>query len=184
LLAFTENRPGTGWDIMILPMEGSEASGWKPGKPTVFLEGPFTEDSPVFSPDGRWLAYESNESGTVEVYVRPFPGPGGKQQISIAGGYPTWSQANKEIFYKGPDQKIWVVTYKSDGNSFSAEKPRLWSPESVADRGIRNRTFDLHPDGRRLAILTNPQLHSGTNLDKAIFVLNFFDEVRRLAPRP
>ena len=61
---------------MILPMEGDEASGWKPGTPTVFLNSPFEEHEPMFSPDGQWLAYWSNESGRDEVYVRPFPGPG------------------------------------------------------------------------------------------------------------
>ena len=64
LLAFIENRPQTGWDILILPMDGNEAAGWRPGAPTIFLESPFTEDSPAFSPDGRWIAYQSNESGT------------------------------------------------------------------------------------------------------------------------
>ena len=56
-LAFTETRPQTGSDLMILPMDGDEASGWKPGKPTVFLSTPFYEAEPMFSPDGRWIAY-------------------------------------------------------------------------------------------------------------------------------
>ena len=81
-----EQDPKTSWDIVILPIEGDEASGWKPGKPTVFLNSPFVEVWPEFSPDGRWLAYMSNESGRYEVYVRPFPGPGGKWQISTEGG--------------------------------------------------------------------------------------------------
>ena len=85
-LAFEENVPQTGRDLLMLPMEGDEASGWKPGKPTVFLNSPANEREPMFSPDGRWLAYESNESGRFEVYVRPFPGPGGKWQISTSGG--------------------------------------------------------------------------------------------------
>ena len=75
-LAFHETRPQTGADLLILPVEGDEASGWKPGTPTVFLSGPSNEQWPRFSPDGRWLAYESNESGKFEIYVRPFPGPG------------------------------------------------------------------------------------------------------------
>jgi serine/threonine-protein kinase len=90
-LAFTEFSPQTStFDVMILPIEGSEASGWKPGEPTVFLNAPFIENHPEFSPDGRWLAYESNESGRVEVYVRPFPGPGGKWQVSTDGGHPRY----------------------------------------------------------------------------------------------
>ena len=68
---------------MILPIDGNEASGWKPGEPTVFLNSRFSESEPMFSPDGRWLAYVTNESGRDEVYVMPFPGPGGRRQISI-----------------------------------------------------------------------------------------------------
>ena len=58
---------------MILPMEGDEASGWKPGKPTVFLNTPFLEEEPMFSPDGRWIAYTSTESGQPEVSCGRFP---------------------------------------------------------------------------------------------------------------
>src|SRR5262252_5172581 len=61
-LAFEEFSPATNYDLMILPVEGDEASGWKPGKPTVFLNTPAVELSPMFSPDGRWIAYQSNES--------------------------------------------------------------------------------------------------------------------------
>ena len=99
-LAFEELNSATGWDVMLLPMAGDEASGWKPGKPTVFLNSPFQETEPMFSPDGRWLAYVSNESGRNEVYVRPFPGPGGKWQVSAdGGGTPTWSRARPELLY-------------------------------------------------------------------------------------
>jgi serine/threonine-protein kinase len=59
-------------------MEGSESSGWKPGEPSVFLDSPWVENMPEFSPDGRWIAYMSNESGRFEIYVTPFPGPGEK----------------------------------------------------------------------------------------------------------
>ena len=83
---------------MILPLEGDEASGWRPGKPIVFLNSPFSEREPMFSPDGRWLAYHSNKSGRTEVYVHPFPGPGGKWQISTGGGvYPTWYQETRAL---------------------------------------------------------------------------------------
>ena len=80
-------------------MDGDEASGWKPGTPTVFLNGPFAEREPIFSPDGRWLAYQSNESGRPEVYVRPFPGQCGKWQVSTTGGInATWSRTRRELF--------------------------------------------------------------------------------------
>ena len=107
VLAFQETRPQTGFDLLILPVEGDEASGWKFGTPTVFLSGPFTEQQPRFSPDGRWLAYESNESGIVEIYVRPFPGPGDKWPISTGGGTnAVWSRARHELLYLAPDGRI------------------------------------------------------------------------------
>ncbi len=106
-LAFQEHNPQTkSLDILILPLEGDEASGWKPGKPTVFLNGPFSEVWAEFSPDGRFLAYSANESGRFEVYVRPFPGPGGKWQVSTTGGrWTTWSRSRRELFYRGEGGK-------------------------------------------------------------------------------
>jgi hypothetical protein len=102
-LAFQESRPQTGADLLILPVERDEAGGWKPGTPTVFLAGPFAEQLPRFSPDGRWLAYESNESGRVEIYVRPFPGPGAKWPLSTGGGTnAVWSRARRELLYLAP----------------------------------------------------------------------------------
>ena len=86
VLAFFEPSPGTNMDLWTLPMEGDGAGGLKPGKPTQFLRMSFRQWDPAFSPDGRWIAYQSDESGQFEVYVRPFPGPGGKWQISTTGG--------------------------------------------------------------------------------------------------
>jgi Tol biopolymer transport system component len=182
-LAFQEQSRQTGQDVMILPMEGDETSGWKPGKPTVFLNGPFNEVEPMFSPDGRWLAYFSNESGRPEIYVRPFPGPGGKWQISTAGGlYPTWSRTRRELYYGTPNQnQIMVASYTVDGDSFRADKPRVWSSGSFTFRP-RQRPFDLHPDGNRFALATPPEAQTAAKQDKLVFIFNFFDELRRLAP--
>jgi len=136
-LAFHEYNPQTNADILILSVEGDEASGWKPGKPTVFLNGPFAELNAAFSPDGRWLAYSSNESGRNEVYARPFPGPGGKWQVSTAGGLlPTWSRSRRELFYMVDDGTIMVAGYIVEGDSFRAEKPRAWSPGLVPLGGV------------------------------------------------
>jgi serine/threonine-protein kinase len=181
-LAFEEVNPQTGYDLMILPMEGDEASGWKPGKATVFLNSAFAEREPMFSPDGRWLAYWSNETGRSEVYVRPFPGPGGKWQISTDGGtYPTWSRTKHELFYGTQSAQIMVAAFTVEGDSFRAEKPRLWSDGRFIVRAV-NRSFDLHPDGERFALAAAAQMPGGAKLDHLTFIFNFFDELRRIAP--
>ncbi len=83
----------------LLPMQGE-------AKPFVFLNTPSDERSSQFSPDGRWVAYQSNESGRFEIYVRPFPGPGGQWLISAAGGIQArWSRDGKELYYVAPDGK-------------------------------------------------------------------------------
>ena len=108
ILAFHQQNPNTNSDIMTLPIEGDEKSGWKPGEPKPFVNTAFSEVQPVFSPDGRWLAYSSNESGDYDLYVRPFPGPGGKWQVSSGGGnYPKWSRNGKELFYRTGTARSW-----------------------------------------------------------------------------
>ena len=183
VLAFYQTNTNTGNDIMILPLEGDEKSGWKPGEPKPFVNSPFAELEPAFSPDGRWLAYASNESGNYEVYVRPFPGPGGKWQISTGGGlYPKWSRNGKELFYRTPDSKIMVATYTAAGDSFRAGKPQLWSPGQFTDRGAATYNFDLHPDGKRFAVLKAPGTEQAAAVNKVNIVLNWFDELRRRVP--
>jgi hypothetical protein len=181
-LAFLQNNPGTGWDIMTMPVEGSEKTGWKPGEPKPFLSTPATEVHPAFSPDGRWIAYMSVESTTTEVYVRPFPGPGGKWQISTGGGLmPEWSRNGKELFYRTTDQKIMVVSYTTSGDSFHADKPRLWSPGQFTNRGT-SLNYALHPDGKRFAVLKAPNATEAAPIKNASFIFNFFDELHRKVP--
>ncbi len=181
-LAFTEFSSETQGDILVLPMEGDERTGWRPGKPQVFLNGPFVEAVPVFSPDGRWLAYSANDTGIFEVYVRPFPSSGGKWQISSGGGFfPKWSPNGRELFYRSADSRIMVATYRVMGNSFFADKPRVWSETQVENRGPRP-TFDLHPDGKRFVILKQPENNREPGIRQAVLILNFSEELRRRAP--
>jgi Tol biopolymer transport system component len=178
-MAFTENNPRTNFDVMILPMDGDVASGWKAGKPTAFLSSPFDELEPMFSPDGRWLAYVSSESGRQEVSVRPFPGPGGKVQISTDGGvFPTWSRTRLELFYGTTDRRIMLVPYRVEGDAFRPDKPRPWSDGRYGQRP--GQPFDLHPDGNRFVV--GPDTEATARQDHVTFVFNLFDELRRLAP--
>jgi Tol biopolymer transport system component/predicted Ser/Thr protein kinase len=184
VFAFFQLNPATSWDIMTMPVEGSEKTGWKPGEPKPFVNTSATEISPAFSPDGRWMAYQSNESGPMEVYVRPFPGTGGKRQISTDGGwFPEWSRNGKELYFTTLNRdKIMVATYTSSGESFRADKPRLWSPGQFTNRGT-SLNYGLHPDGKRIAVLKAGNGETAPPpINKASFIFNFFDELRRKVP--
>ena len=175
-LAFFEIDPETNSDIRILALEGDDRSGWKPGQVTTFLSTLFNELFPAFSPDGRWLAYQSNESGQDEIYVRSFPGPGGPWQISSGGGtIPIWSENGKELFYLAPTRQIMMVTYSAEGESFGGSQPRLWSEERIAERPF-SRGYDLHPDGERFAVLKE-LVEEKPN--KVVLILNFFELLRQ-----
>jgi serine/threonine-protein kinase len=170
--------------VALLPMDQDVASGWKPGKPTVFLSGPFDVRAPTFSPDGRWLAYESNESGRFEVYVQRFPGQGGKRQVSTSGGlFPTWSRTRHELLYSTMDQRIMTVAYSVAAHSFEAEKPQPWPWGRYAPySAIGARRFDLHPDGNRLALAPYGEIAPAGEQSRIEIVLNFFEELGRIAP--
>jgi len=181
-LAFYEAQPTTGNDLMILPVEGSEASGWTPGKPTVFLSKEGAQFEPMFSPDGQWIAYHSSESGRFEVYVRPFPGPGASWRISTDGGQlATWSRTRPEIVYANLNNQLMVASYKVEGVTFNVDKPRLWSERRFMPRP-RLRSFTMHPDGERVVLAATPDAENAVKQDKLVFIFNFFDELRRIAP--
>jgi serine/threonine-protein kinase len=137
--------------------------------------------APAFSPDGRWLAYESDESGTFEIYVRPYPNRGGKWQISTGGGAtPIWNRARRELLFKTPDRRIMAASYTTDGDSFVPETPRPWSETPLPDSHL-GADFDLAPDGNRIAVqvLEQPAQKKPVRVK---FVLNFFAELRRRVP--
>ena len=101
IIAFQETRPQTGADLMVVALEGDDVTGWRTGTPQAFLSTPAIEREPMFSPDGRWLAYPANDiPGVFEVYVTALPGPGGTWLISTDGGVtPTWSRTRRELLY-------------------------------------------------------------------------------------
>jgi len=181
-LVFMESRSATQWDFMLLPMDGDAVRGWTPGKPTVFLSTPDIKVLPAFSPDGRWIAYVSNESGggPLDVYVRPFPARAGKWRLSFGGGgFPRWSKTTRELlFYK--NGKVMSASYDVVGDSFRPNAPQPWSPGTVRGVGLPY-PYDIHPDGKRLAVVGIRNQETAVH-DTVVFVFNFFDELRRLAP--
>jgi Tol biopolymer transport system component/tRNA A-37 threonylcarbamoyl transferase component Bud32 len=138
--------PETSWDINVLPLEGDRT-------PRPFVRTPFVEIRARFSPDGRWVAYQSNESGQSEIYVQAFPGPGGKWQISTAGGgEPQWSPDGRELFYLSQN-RIMRVDVKT-GADFEAGIPEPLF--GVALRPITtNNRYLLSPDGKRFLLLSS-----------------------------
>jgi Tol biopolymer transport system component len=182
LLVFDQLTSADNWSTFALAMEGNDKQDWHPGEIKPFLTSSFTEWESSFSPDGRWLAYDSNETGDYEIYVRPFPGPGGKWQISTGGGrYPKWSRTSKELFYRTPDSKIMVTPYVVSGESFNSGKPQLWSQGQFTER-LGSVNFDLHPDGKRFAVLKALATTEDSSGNKFSFVFNFFDELRHKVP--
>jgi serine/threonine-protein kinase len=182
VLAFLEDD-GADSNIMLLPMEGDEATGWKPGTPTAFLKTPLRESTPTFSPDGRWIAYLSNENGRNDLFVRPFPGPGGKWQISTtAVDDPMWSRSSRELFFAVAGLQLMVAAYSVDGDSFRADKPKLVSETRFITRPREpSRDIAVHPDGQRFAVAAMPETEIAERFDKVVFVFNFLDELRRIA---
>ena len=182
-LAYFERGPDNEWDIWTLPLDLTVSDDPKPGKPKLFLRSQYYQYVPEFSPDGKWIAYRSNESGRFEVYVRPFPeAESGKCQISTGGGlYPLWSKNMRELFYENTENQIMVVDYTVNGSSFIPGKPRLWSDKRLFYTGISN--VDLALDGKRFLIMSLPESPPGEKAPVHVTVLqNFFDEVKRRIP--
>ena len=175
-LAFEQQISREQWDLMILPMENG-ATGWKAGTPERLVRNIAQRPGAMFSPDGRWIAYASNESGHSEVFVRAFPRAGTAWQVSTSGGWaPAWSNTRNELLYLAPDSHVMVVPYTLEGNTFRARPPEKWSEQPINERP-GPRPFDLHPDGERLVV--SGDVAAAPNVNKVVLVTNFFDEVRR-----
>ena len=182
-VATTDGGSDNGSDIWTLPLDLTDPDHPKTGQPEPFLRTPADERVPRFSPDGRWIAYRSNESGNNEIYVRPFPAAsGGKWQISARGGlYAFWSNNGRELFYETADNRIMVVDYTVNGDSFVPGKPRTWSDTQSFYSGFAN--MDLAPDGKRFAVFALSEAAPSENGSvHVIMLLNFFDELRRRIP--
>jgi Tol biopolymer transport system component/predicted Ser/Thr protein kinase len=171
LLAFVEVNPTTGVDIWVLRMGDHRAQP--------FLQTPFNESAPRFSPNGRWLAYVSDESGRYEIYVQPYPGPGGKWQISTEGGTePVWNRNGRELFYRSGDKMIAVDIATEPG--FTAGKPRILFEGRYELAPIPIANYDVSPDGQRFLMLKpNEQETAPTQIN---VVLNWFEELKQKVP--
>jgi serine/threonine-protein kinase len=176
VLAIAQINDTDQWEIWTLRPEGEAQP---------FIESPFGDRWPTFSPDGRWLAYASSLSGRIETYVTPYPGPGPRIQISTDGGAsPAWTQNGRELFFSGPrnsdgTRSMWAADITTEP-SFSAGKPReLFRLDFVSTNPVRN--YDVTPDGQMfLMIKKGPQ--PDEPVTQLHVTLNWFEELKRLAP--
>jgi serine/threonine protein kinase/Tol biopolymer transport system component len=172
LLAFLEVNPTTGYDIWVLRMDDRKAQ--------LFLRTPFNESVPRFSHDGRWLAYVSNESGRYEIYVQPYPGPGGKWQISTEGGTePAWNPNGRELFYRSGDKMMAVDI--ATRPSFTVGKPQMLFEGPYMPTPLTNPNYDVSPDGQRFLML-KPSESAEAAPTQINVVLNWFEELKQKVP--
>jgi serine/threonine protein kinase/Tol biopolymer transport system component len=140
-LLYYDQDPTTKFDLWVLPLSGDK-------KPIPFLQTEFNELEGVFSPDGKWIAYQSDESGRYEVYVQPFPA-GGKSQISRSGGTrPRWRRDGRELFYLDTDGKMMAVDLRT-GASFQAGVPQPLFETHITTMETR---YAVTRDGQRFLL--------------------------------
>jgi len=154
-------------DIWALPSGGD-------GQPIRVTETPFSENSSQISPDGRWVAYMSNEPGSEQVFVQSFPDPGVKRQVSSAGGSsPRWSRDGKELFYISPARQMMAVPIMATGTSFDSGAPRALFEVHVTGTGEAN--YAVSADGRFLVNVPDED----RNTHPVTVILNWMAEVRK-----
>lgn len=133
----------TGTDMWVIPVDSDE-------EPYSFIASSFDEYNGVISPDGRWLAYTSEESGSEQVYVTSFPGPGSKWQVSINGGdRPLWREDGKELFYLNKEDEIMVAEVDGSSQTFRAGKVSLLFKTNPSRPGT---IYDVSKDGQRFLV--------------------------------
>lgn len=147
-VVYTGSTPSTKNDLWVMPMFGDR-------KPSPFLQTPANEVQGQISPDGRWMAYASNETGTLEVYVQSFLRSGGKWQISMGGGaQPRWRRDGKELFYIANDKRLMAVKVNADSSTF-----RFGVIKALFETGVTGLTnarnhYAVTADGQRFLINT------------------------------
>jgi serine/threonine-protein kinase len=175
-LAVMVQNPDTNFDLAILSLETGEIEP--------FLTSPYVEYSPVFSPDGRWMAYGNNESGDWEVYVRPVGGGKGKWQISSGGGvYPVWSRDGKEIFIGGEGGSVQVVSVETEGGEFRVERPTPLFSGAFADLTGGDSMYDVAPDGQGLVLFQGEISTATSGHEHLRLIANWFSELEETFSR-
>jgi serine/threonine-protein kinase len=166
------------FDLWTMPI-ASGPDGVTAGKPELFLQTPAVETYPAISPDGKWMAYNSNESGDFDVYVRAIPDNGTVVKVSSAGGrMALWSRTANEIFYTTNDHRVMVARYSIRNGEFVTGAPRPFSSQQLSSIGVI-ANYDLSADGKSVVALV-PAVRSGQReRDHVSVVVNFFDELRR-----
>jgi eukaryotic-like serine/threonine-protein kinase len=153
-LLYEEENAKTGWDLMVLPLVGPEGAQ---RNPVAFVQTPFDEQNGVFSPDGKWIAYDSNESGQTDVYIQSFPPSGGKWQVSSGGGSnPRWRGDGKELFYReDPLGNVMAAGIRTSPGRVDIDALHvlfIWSGSP---------TFDASSDGQHFLMLDPPGANTG-----------------------
>jgi Tol biopolymer transport system component len=169
-------------DQWMLPLSGDR-------KPVPLIHTPFLESHGQISPDGKWIAYYSNETGRPEVYVQSFPQGTGKWQISTTGGlFPRWRRDGRELFYMSQSSrgKMMAVDVKSSGAAFEASSPKeLFDPGYVNlghSGGGPYHTYAVSPDGQRFLIARSPSTDQQTTATPIVVVLNWQEELKQRVP--
>jgi hypothetical protein len=178
VLVLREDAPPGGSDLFVLPL----APGTK-GAPQPLIQTMFAELNAELAPDGRWIAYQSNESGREEIYVRPFPDvAGGRWQVSTGGGRtPLWARSGRELFYRSTDGAVMVLRVEP-GPAWRGSPPTQVLPARYYDStGTTGRTFDIAPDGRRF-LMIKEGAGEGAAPPQIVVVQNWLEELRRLVP--
>jgi eukaryotic-like serine/threonine-protein kinase len=154
------------------------------GQPQLLLQQAGSKGAPRISPDGRWVAYTSNESGRLEIYVMPFSpqgrAVGRKWPVSNRGGTgPIWAHNGRELFYQSLDRRLGVAAYAVHGDSFIAEKARHWSETRLVDTGFAP-SFDVARDGKRVVAMFAAEDSRAATLVRVL--LHVDGELRRRSP--
>jgi len=181
-LAFCVQGAKTANDLWTLPLEWKGGTA-KAGEPKPFQASPFAEIHASFTPDSKWLAFSSDESGSNEVYVRSYPSGTGKIQISHSGGMqPFFDRGGKNVFYVANDGQPMVVSYEQLADSIRFSKPRAWTQRNFG-LSTSLRRFEVAPDGKRIVVTLPEDTQVRRRANEVVFLENFTSQLRRSAAK-